>query len=211
MALATLQREGRYRVEALLTTVSGPEEQVAIHGVPRRLIEAQARALGLPLVTVRLPAGAGNAAYEAALAAAVAPHRAQGCSTMAFGDLFLEDIRAFRDALAARLGMQTLYPVWGQGTAAFARAVSDAGFRAVVCSVDLACLDLGFAGRDFDHAFLAALPDAVDPCGENGEFHSFVYDGPNFAAPVPLRRHAAAAHGPFGVCALEPLDPGEPQ
>ena len=126
----------------------------------------------------------------------------QGVEAVAFGDLFLADIRAYRDGLAARLGVCPLYPVWGQPTKDFAQAVIRAGFKAVVCSVDLSRLPLSCAGRDYDEAFLADLPPNVDPCGENGEFHTFVYDGPGFAWPIHSRRGEPETRGRLGCCPL---------
>jgi uncharacterized protein (TIGR00290 family) len=204
VALYELQRSGRYRVVGLMTTVAREDGRIGMHGVGRELLARQARALDLPLHEVAIPAGASNVAYEAALAEAFAVHRDAGCTTVAFGDLFLEDIRAYRDGLMARLGMAPVYPVWGRETHGFADAFIAAGFKATVCSVDLARLDISFAGRPIDANLLADLPAGVDPCGENGEFHSFVHDGPNFREPVALSVGARRAEGGFGYCDLRP-------
>lgn len=202
-ALHALQGEGA-TIAGLLTTLAPDPLRVGVHEVGVELIRRQAAVLRLPLHEAPVPAAAGNAAYEAALARALRPLTRAGADALAFGDLHLADIRAFRDALAARLGMRPLYPVWGRDPAEFARWVIAAGFRAVVCSVDLSRLDLGFAGRAYDERFLADLPPGVDPCGENGEFHTFVHDGPTFAAPVALRLGGRRAEGRFGVCELSP-------
>ena len=202
MALHALRRSQGVDVAGLLTTfVSGPE-RVNIHEVGADLIRLQAASLGYPLVETFMPAGGTNAQYETALTEGLAASLAHGVSAIAFGDLCLADIRAYRDALAARLGVAALYPVWGEATAPFARSVIGAGFKAVVCSVDLSRLELAYAGRDYDEAFLADLPPDVDPCGENGEFHTFVYDGPGFTRPVPLTRGAPEIRGWLGCCPL---------
>lgn len=204
MALYELQRLGQRPIVSLLTTVQRDDGRIGIHRVRGDLLARQAEALQLPLHEVSIPAGANNAAYEAALSAAFAIHRAKGCRTVAFGDVFLEDIRAYRDALAARHGMAAIYPVWGRDTRALVGDFIAAGFKAVICSVDLQKLDLSFAGREIDGDLLAALPPMVDPCGENGEFHTFVYDGPNFRQPVMLQAGERTAQGAFGYCELLP-------
>lgn len=202
MALHRLRGRDARAVAGLLTTCVRDPDRVGVHEVGVDLVRLQAASLGLPLVEVFTPAGATNAQYEAALAQGLADSLARGVDTVAFGDLFLADIRAYRDALAARLGVRPLYPVWGEPTAQFAPLVIATGFKAVVCSVDPSRLPLACAGRDYDAAFLADLPPGVDPCGENGEFHTFVHDGPGFARPVPLRRGAPEMRGRFGCCPL---------
>jgi uncharacterized protein (TIGR00290 family) len=206
MALWRLRQAGEVEVASLLTTVSAPAGRVAMHGTPRALVEAQAAAAGLPLLAVTIPDPCPNDAYDAAMAQAVTRLRAEGVTLIAFGDLFLADIRAYRESRLAGTGLAPLFPLWGEETGALARAIIGAGIRAVVASVDCARLDASFAGRDFDAAFLAALPAGADPCGENGEFHSFVYDAPIFARPIPLRRGPVATSGRFAVAALDPVD-----
>jgi uncharacterized protein (TIGR00290 family) len=198
MALHALRARDDVEVVGLFTTFVSAPDRVGVHEVGADLIRLQASSLGLPLVEAFMPAGAANAQYEAAVAAGLADSLRQGVGQIAFGDLFLADIRQYRDALAARLGVRPLYPVWGARTAEFARAVIGGGFKAVVCSVDLSRLSLEHAGRDFDEAFLRDLPPGVDPCGENGEFHTFVHDGPGFARPVPFRRGAPEIRGGLG-------------
>jgi uncharacterized protein (TIGR00290 family) len=201
VALHELQREGR-EIAGLMTMVAGDADRVSVHGVPRDLVRRQATALGLPLHEVVLPSRPSNAEYEAAIGELFAAQRAAGVGTVAFGDLFLEDVRAYRDGLCARLGMRPIYPVWGRETRAFATDCAAYGFRTVLCCVDLAKLDLGFAGRELDAALLADLPPGVDPCGENGEFHTFVFAGPNFTGPIPIEIGAREARDGFGYCAI---------
>lgn len=172
----------------LLTTVTEGHERVSMHGVRRTLLRAQAEALGLPLFEVPIPPRCTNPVYEARMAQACERLKALGVRAVAFGDLFLADVRAYRERQMARAGMEALFPLWGRSSHDMAREFLRAGFKAVVVCVDLARLDASWAGREFDEAFLQNLPAGVDPCGENGEFHTFVYDGPLFARPVGFRR-----------------------
>lgn len=189
MALLELQRSESHEVVGLMTTIGMETGRIAIHNVHRDLVRAQARSLGLPLHEVPLATGASNAQYEEATRMALsrpAGPNAPGCTTVAYGDLFLEDIRTYREALAERLGVTPTFPVWGRDTGKFAQDFLAVGFEAIVVSVNLARLDGSLAGRRLDASFLAELPADVDPCGENGEFHTFVVDGPNFMRPVPV-------------------------
>lgn len=204
MALHALQQSPEHEVTALLTTVTHDHDRISMHGVRRELLEAQADALGLPLDIAFIPAGASNADYEAAMAEALGRHHAVGVRTVAFGDLFLADIRAYRDRMMAANGMTAIYPVWGRETRAFVENFIDAGFRATISCVDLAKLDASFAGREIDAALLADLPEGIDPAGENGEFHSFVSDGPIFARPVPIRLGETVSRDGFGFRDLLP-------
>lgn len=175
------------RIASLVTTINERNGRVAMHGTSRELISAQADAIGLPLALVSLPEDCDNATYEQRLAAELESWRDQGVNHVACGDLFLADIRAWREALFARLGFQPVFPLWQEPTAAMARNLIDRGFRACLSCVDTHALEQGFLGRDLDHELLAAIPNAVDPCGENGEFHSFVHDGPIFSRPLNIR------------------------
>ncbi|MCS7071955.1 MAG: diphthine--ammonia ligase [Anaerolinea sp.] len=175
-----------YRPVALVTHVQGAQERVSVHGVRRHLIEQQAEALGLPLHVIELPDAPSNAEYEARIAAGLEPFLHAGIQHIVYGDLFLEDIRAYRDAHLARLGMRAVYPLWGQDTAQLAQACIRDGFRAVIVCVDTTRLDAAFVGRALDAACLRDLPAGIDPCGENGEFHTFVHDAPLFRAPIPV-------------------------
>ena len=204
MTLHELKQSDRYEVALLLTTVTRDHERVSMHGVRRSLLHEQAEALGLPLREVFIPASCSNADYEELMGAALGTLRREGLTTVAFGDLFLADVREYRDRLIAKNGMEALYPVWGRTTDEFVRDFISQGFRAVTSCVDLAKLDESYAGRLLDEAFLADLPEGVDPCGENGEFHSFVFDGPAFARPVPFRVGERVTRGSLCFCDLEP-------
>ncbi|HTR36158.1 MAG TPA: hypothetical protein VMH80_09665 [Bryobacteraceae bacterium] len=186
-SLHLLRQDPSIEVVALVTTLNEAFDRVAMHAVRRELLEAQAQAAGLPLWTVPLPWPCSNEEYEARMRELCARAVGEGVESMAFGDLFLTDIRAYREKQLAGTGLEPLFPVWQVPTPQLARDMIAAGLRAKITCVDPRVLSRDFAGRDFDAAFLADLPPTVDPCGENGEFHSFVYDGPMFAAPVPIR------------------------
>lgn len=206
LALHALRADPAIRVEALLTTLTDPYNRISMHGVRHRLLAAQAASIGLPLTEARISAGASNAQYEAAFAAALAGHRARGVRQVAFGDLFLADIRAYRERQLAALGMTARFPLWGQDTAGLAREFIALGFRAILVCVDPKHLDLSFAGRPFDATLLADLPAGVDPCGENGEFHTFVTDGPIFDAPVQCVTGEIVTREGFVFCDLLPIE-----
>jgi uncharacterized protein (TIGR00290 family) len=174
-------------VAALAVTVNRAFERVAMHAVRRELVERQAEAAGLPLRVVEIPHPCSNDEYEAAFRAAVEAARGEGVRAMAFGDLFLADVRAYRERLLAGTGVEPLFPLWGRDTAELARAMLAGGLRAVLTCVDPKQLPASFAGRAFDLELLAALPASVDPCGERGEFHTFATDGPMFVRPVAVR------------------------
>jgi uncharacterized protein (TIGR00290 family) len=188
LALAALSADPGLEVVALLTTVTGDYDRISMHGVRRSILEAQVAALGLPLVEVTIPAAASNLIYQEALAAALEVLRVQrrGVRHLAFGDLFLTDVRDYRERLLERLGWTPLFPLWGEDTAQLARRFVAQGYRAVLTCVDTTQLSAGFAGREFDSALLEELPASVDPCGERGEFHTCVYAGPMFRRPLSL-------------------------
>ena len=186
--LHRLRTSGEFEVAALLTTINQDASRVAMHAVREELLEEQARAAGVPLVKVPIPARCSNLVYEAAMAAAVAQARAEGVCHMAFGDLFLEDIRRYREEKLCAVGITPVFPIWGFPTAALAREMVAAGLRAYLTCVDPKKLDRSFAGRLFDHQLLDELPAAIDPCGENGEFHSFAFAGPMFSHPLGAKR-----------------------
>jgi uncharacterized protein (TIGR00290 family) len=198
-------RAGGWEVRALLASVTEDDSTLVMHGVPERLVALQAASLGVPLVPFRVPREAANPVYEARLAAALEPFRAQGVRHVAFGDLFLEDIKAYRDALASRLGFEPVYPLWHEDTRALAERFVAAGYRGVAVCVDTSKLTPEWAGRELDAGFFAGLPQGVDPCGENGEFHTFVYDGPGFFYPVRFEKRPGPAGGGFAYCELRPL------
>lgn len=190
LTLQALRQSRDYEPVALLSNFvetdpdDAVDQRLSMHRVPRALIEQQAQVAGIPLHAVLLPRVPSNSDYEARMGAALAHFQAQGVRAVAHGDLFLEDIRQYRDTNLARAGMNGLYPLWAQDTQALARRFVADGFRAIVICVDTQQLDASFVGRTIDDAFLDALPPGVDPCGENGEFHTFVYDAPIFSAPV---------------------------
>ena len=188
LALAALRADRRYRVVALVTTITREYDRVSIHGVRRAVLEAQTAAIGLPLIEASIPVGASNADYETAfgLALRTAQERRPELCHIAFGDLFLTDVRAYREGLLASLGWTGVFPLWGEDTGVLARHFIRGGYRAVLTCVDTTQLGPEFAGREFDASLLADLPETVDPCGELGEFHSCVYAGPLFARPLPL-------------------------
>ncbi len=189
LALAALQADARYNVVALLTSVTSGYERVSIHGVRRSLVEAQAARLGLPLYEVNIEPQSSNQLYEAAFAKALGRIRAErpDVQSIAFGDLFLADVRAYREQQLLKNGFQSLFPLWGQDTGTLAAHFISTGFVATLVCVDTTQLAGTFAGRAFDQALLAELPPQVDPCGENGEFHTFVSAGPIFAEPIAVR------------------------
>ena len=191
LALERLLGDERYRVVGLITTVTATYERIAIHGVRRSILHRQAEVLRLPLIEAGIPPQASNDIYESAFAGALARAREVTTRTVdriAFGDLFLEDVRHYREAMLANLHWYGVYPIWGEETAALARHFVERGHRAILSCVDTRQLSAEFCGRDFDHEFLADLPTSCDPCGENGEFHTCVHDSPLFAAPIPLER-----------------------
>lgn len=192
-ALHVLRKDPAYAVEGLLTTIVEEAETVTMHGVSVDLVCAQAGAMGLPLHVMRVPPSPSNATYEEKLERALAPLLAQGVTTVATGDLFLDDIRAYRERVLRQIGATLHFPVWQRDTAALAEHILQIGYRALVTSVDTTQLDASFAGRPFDTAFIDDLPDAVDPCGEDGAFHTFVTDGPSFTQAVPV--HVTERYG----------------
>ncbi|MBW0101356.1 adenine nucleotide alpha hydrolase [Pseudonocardia sp. KRD291] len=190
-ALHALRSAGEVEVTGLLTTVARPasgdgRSRVPVHDVAQPLVQAQADALGLALHAVELPSPCPNDAYRERTGAALQRARADGVAHVAFGDLFLADVREFREQSLRGTGVGPLFPLWGRDTAALAASMVACGLRAVVTCVDPARAPASLAGRWFDESFLDDLPDGVDPCGENGEFHTFVTDGPGFARPVPV-------------------------
>ncbi len=208
LALYVLRQRADVRVAALLTTVTEGYDRVSMHGVRRALLERQAAALGLPLHVVTIPQQASMESYGARMEAALRAWQARGVNACAFGDLFLEDVRAYREANLARIGMKAIFPLWGRDTQELAAWFLALGFRAVVTCVDARRLDPALAGREIDADFLAQLPPHVDPCGENGEFHSFVCAGPIFRQPVPcLRGEVVARDTHFYFCDLLPVEP----
>ena len=186
MALNVLRRDPSIKVAYLLTTVTNDYGRVSIHGVRRSVLAMQAESIGNNLFEVMLPAQCSNETYQARMVAALTSPPLADIDMHAFADLFLEDVRAYRENNLQQLGKAAIFPLWGRDTSALAREFIALGFRAVIVCLDPTLLSRDFAGRQYDESFLEDLPDDVDPCGENGEFHTFVYDGPTFAKPVEI-------------------------
>lgn len=186
LTLNVLHSQSPRRVQALLATVVEEVETVTMHGTPLTLLRQQADLLGIPLHVMRVPPNASNATYEARLERTLGPLLAEGIRTVAAGDLFLEDVKAYRARVLRTLGATPMFPLWKRDTDWLARHFLERGYQAVVTSVDRTQLGAEFVGRRYDEAFLDALPDGVDPCGEHGEFHTFVIDGPPFECPIPV-------------------------
>ena len=187
-ALHAVRVQNEVDVAGILTTMTTEFSRVSMHGVREALLDAQAIALGLPCRKVRLPWPCSNDVYEREMTAALQAAKAEGVTHVVFGDLFLQDIRAYREAKLAGTGISPLFPLWQRDTRVLAREMIDGGLRAILTCVDPSKLDRTFAGRDFDRDLLAALPSGVDPCAENGEFHTFAWAGPMFEKPVAVAR-----------------------
>ena len=196
-ALHLHRQQPDIEVVGLLTTINAEFDRVAMHGTRRSVLEAQAAAAGLPLWQIPLPWPCSNEVYEQRMSEACARAVSEGINAIAFGDLFLRDIRAYRETQLKTTGLEPLFPLWEIPTPDLAIQMIAGGLRARVVCVDSRQLDPAFAGRDFDCEFLADLPSAVDPCGENGEFHTCVYAGPMFSAPIPLEPGETVNRGGF--------------
>lgn len=203
-ALGRVIAEGRLDVAALVTTVTAGYERISMHGVRAALLEEQTRALGLKLEKAVIPVAASNEAYEAALERVLERYKGS-LSRVVYGDIFLEDVRKYREEHLARLGFECEFPLWGMDTGKLAQGFIESGWRAVVVCVDGDVLGGSFAGREYDHDFLSDIPDDVDHCGENGEFHTFVYDGPVFSRRVAFQKGEVVLRGGrFYFCDLLP-------
>jgi len=203
LALWTLRRQGR-EPAALITTVTDTYHRISMHGVRRELLVRQAGALGIPLVEVVIPPACVNDVYGARMAEAFASEPLSGLAAVAFGDLFLEDVRAYREERLAAAGKRGLFPLWGRDTRELAREFIAAGFQAIIVCLDPRALDPSLAGRPYDEQLLAELPPSVDPCGENGEFHTFVYAGPIFPEPIACQTGEIVERDGFLFCDLTP-------
>jgi uncharacterized protein (TIGR00290 family) len=199
-----LRQTADVELGGLLTTVNQAADRVAMHAVRTELLRAQVRALGLPLQTVFIPSPCPNDVYERAMAAAVATALAEGFTHVAFGDLFLEDVRRYREERLAGSGLTPLFPLFGADTRMLAREMVASGLAARITCVNPAVLDRSFAGREFDAALLADLPEAIDPCGERGEFHTFAYTGPMFSNPIPIENGVVVERDGFVFADLVP-------
>lgn len=202
LALWEIRRARTYGVRTLLTTVNAEYDRVSMHGVRRELLREQADAIGIPMTEVPVPRVCTNAVYEREMGAAFARLQAAGIRRVAFGDIFLEDLRTYREEQLAASQLEGYFPLWKQDTWTLARRFIRGGFKAVLVCVNLKVLDSTFAGRRFDEALLSDLPPGVDPCGENGEFHTFVYDGPIFGRSVRVTPGEVVHRDSFAFCDL---------
>ena len=208
-ALHLLRQNQELQIVALLTTFNRSADRVAMHAVRRTLVESQAERTGLPLWTIDLPWPCSNEVYEELMGAAVRRAVAEGVTAIAFGDLFLEDIRQYRERQLSGTGIEPLFPLWGLPTEELAREMIGAGVKSRVTCVDPKKLDRSFAGREFDASFLSQLPPAVDPCGENGEFHTFVYDAPVFSRPLAINNGEVVESDGFVFADVLPEEPAD--
>jgi len=180
LALYEVLNSGSYETLELLTTLTKDNDMISVHGVRRVLLEQQAKALRIPLEEMFITKGASDAEYEGELLKTLERHRDNGVFSVVFGDIFLEDVRKYRERILMKVGMKGIFPLWKKDTQTLARKFINFGFKAIITSIDSNVLAKDFVGREYDEQFLSDLPADVDPCGENGEFHSFVYDGPIF-------------------------------
>jgi uncharacterized protein (TIGR00290 family) len=204
LALYELQKSQKYKVVSLLTTITEDYDRVSMHGVRRILVEEQARALGLPLHEVFISKSCSNEEYESKMRESLTRFQPAGISLVAFGDIFLEEVRKYRENNLSKLGLQGIFPLWGRPTTEITSSFITLGFRAVVTCIDSKVLDERFLGRELDESFLAELPPNVDPCGENGEFHSYVYDGPIFKQRIEYTLGESVLRDSFYFCDLLP-------
>lgn len=188
LALHEVQKESKYEIAALLTTLTEDYDRISMHGVRRILLERQASSLGYPLEEMYISKDTSNEEYESKMQELLETYLESGVTSVVSGDIFLEDLRAQREDNLARIGMKGIFPLWERDTGELAHRFVDMGFRAIITCVDSQVLDKSFVGRTFGRGFLSDLPPEVDPCGENGEFHSFVFDGPIFQETIALRR-----------------------
>jgi len=187
LALHEIQKSGKYEITSLITTVTSEYERVSMHGLRTVLLEQQAGSLNIPLQKVFISKNASNDEYENNFIQALIRFKESGINQVVFGDLYLEDIKKYREALLQKIGMQGVFPIWKRDTNKLALEFIDSGFRAITICVDSNVLGKEFAGREFDLQFLNDLPEGIDPCGENGEFHTFTYEGPIFKKPIDHR------------------------
>lgn len=204
LALHEIRKAGIYNVAALLTTITEDYNRISMHGVRVALLEQQAESLGLPLKKVLIPKEASNEIYEARMRAVLEEGLREGIDTVAFGDIFLEDLKLYREKNLAQLGMKGLFPIWKRDSGELAQTFIDLGFNAALACIDTKYLDPSFAGRTYDTSLLRDLPSGVDPCGENGEFHSFAFAGPIFKHPIPYTLGELVTRERYVFCDLVP-------
>ncbi|MEM0287312.1 MAG: diphthine--ammonia ligase [Nitrososphaerota archaeon] len=187
LALHALLGSMKYDVKLLLTTVTKDYGRISMHGVREELLRKQSQALGIPLDIAYISKNANNSEYESKMREKVEAYKSMNIRKVAFGDIFLQDVREYRESRMSKAGMECLFPIWGANTKELAKEFIRLGFKAILCTVDPRVLSKDFAGREFSEDLLEKLPDTVDPCGEKGEFHTFVYDGPDFQEPIRVR------------------------
>ena len=202
MTLYELQRQSQYDVAALITTVTEEYDRISMHGVRRTLLHQQVASLGIPLTEVAISPGASNTEYEEKMGAALVNFREQGIRKVAFGDIFLEDLKEYREDRLGKLQLECLFPIWKRDTRELVDSFINLKFRAITSCVNPQHLDQTFVGREIDEVFINELPEGVDPCGENGEFHSFVFDGPIFDYPIPVTTGETVSRDSFLFCDL---------
>ncbi len=210
LSLYEMVKGGRYEIVSLLTTITEDYDRVSMHGVPRILVEQQAESLGLPLEKVFISKDSSNEDYESKMGQVLARFRQGGITQVVFGDIFLEWVKKYREDNLSKLGMRGLFPIWGMDTDQLTRSFIALGFQAIITCVDTRVLDKRFVGRMIDESFLAELPPDVDPGGENGEFHSFVFDGPIFKERIAYTLGESVLRGSFSFCDLLPIKDRKP-
>lgn len=207
LALYELQITDDYEIVTLLTSITEGFDRISMHGVRNALLERQGEPLGLPVEKVYIRRCASNEEYESKMKDRLMHYRRRGVSSVVFGDIFLEDVRNYREENLSKVGMRGFFPLWKRDTSELARIFIDSGFKAVITCIDSHALDERFVGREFDGQFLSELPPGVDPCGENGEFHSFVYDGPIFRKKVLHQKgEVVLRENRFYYCDLRPVE-----
>jgi uncharacterized protein (TIGR00290 family) len=193
-------------IRALLTTLTKDYDRISMHGVRRELLLQQSKSIGIPVEEVWIPVRAPNEIYQAEMIKSITKWKQnEKISSIAFGDLFLQDIRAYREKFLSALGLECLFPLWGKDTDELAQHFLQSGFKAIICTVDTKKLDSKFCGKEYDGTFLSELPSSVDPCGENGEFHTFVYDGPIFQQKLNVRVGEVVLRDGFYFADIAPI------
>ena len=202
LSLYEIRKNGEYEVVSLLTTITEEYDRISMHGVPRTLVERQARSLGLPIQEVFISKTSSNEEYESKMREVLTRLKQEGVSLVAFGDIFLEELRKYREDNLSKMGMKGVFPIWSRDTVELTKSFIALGFQAIITCIDTKVLDKRFVGRTLDEQFLAELPPDVDPCGENGEFHSFVFDGPIFKERIACTPGESVLRSSFYFCDL---------
>ncbi len=206
IALYEIQKSQKYEIISLLTTITEDYDRVSMHGIPRILVEQQAKSLGLPLEKVFISRGSSNEEYESKMGEVLSRFKQDGISSVVFGDIFLEWVKKYREGSLSKLGMRGIFPIWGRDTAELARSFIVLGFQAITTCINSKVIDKRFLGRIISEHFLAELPPDIDPCGENGEFHSFVFDGPIFKQRIAYTMGESVQRNSYYFCDLLPKE-----